>query len=349
MCSANPTVSVVLPVYNRVAYVEEAVESILSQTLEDFEFIIIDDGSTDGSGDLLSAYAQADKRIRLRRRENRGLITSLNEGIDMARGHYIARMDSDDCSYPQRFVRQVAFLDRHPAIGVVGSKIEFIDADGQVNGAWPMPTNPDMIAWKLLFNNCLCHPSVMMRRSALAAVGGYATWAEYAEDYELWTRLLQTTRIANLPDVLLKFRRHDDAVTIRKRTEQIRRCCDIATRLHRVLLREHVNPRLSAFLVWMEVKGIDEAIAQTGVEDLAVVHHYLRLLYGQYVEVLLKDDSNSAVRQQALARCDRLARRIGTHEGHVHGLRYMLEARFMAPGREILPWGLQAVQRRVAS
>src|SRR4051812_26679567 len=127
--AASPTVSVLMAVYNGEQYLREAVNSILSQTFKDFEFIIIDDGSTDRSPELLASYARADSRVKLISRPNKGLTKSLNEGLHAARGEFVARMDGDDISLPERFERQVSYLREHPEVVLVGSRVEFIDPD----------------------------------------------------------------------------------------------------------------------------------------------------------------------------------------------------------------------------
>jgi len=347
MTERQPEVSVILPVYNRVDFVELAVQSIREQTFEDFEFIIIDDGSTDGSGAVLQEFARQDSRIRLIHQENSGLIVSLNRGLNLAEGHYIARMDSDDISHPERFERQVRFLEANSSVGVLGTTVDFIDTDGSVIGTWPVPQCSDVIAWQLLFNNCVCHPSVMLRRSVMDSLGGYAPWATFAEDYELWTRAIQITQISNLPDSLLQFRRHDDSVTVHRRMEQIQTCCQIAANLHGSLLGKRRNEHLSAFLVLMETSSIDEATQETGIRDVAAVHKYLRSLYDAYVNVLLQGTWNTGVRRRALSRLNSLEEEIVQQDGWLSGLVNKLRARLMPPRREITTWGMQLIRRRL--
>ena len=348
MESPDPVVSVVMAVYNERPYLEGAVRSILHQTFEDFEFIIVDDGSTDGSGEVLERFAETDDRIRLTHQENQGISRSRNRGLSMAKGRYIAVMDGDDVSKPRRLGRQVQFLRTHPEVGVVGTKIKYIDADGQVTGEWPLPTDPDVTSWKLLFNACLCHPSVMVRRSLLEELGGYAEWMPVGLDYELWTRAVQVSRLANLPETLLKLRRHEGAVTVSRRTEQIRLCGRAAVSLHRALLGSEAEAQKTAFLVWMETKGIDRAVEETGVRDFAALHEYVRALYKAWTRQLRSDGSNVRVRQHALVKLDALAEQVAEQEGWARGAVHKLRARGMAPGREIVPWGLRAIRRRIA-
>lgn len=208
-----PRVSVVMAVYNGERFLRQAIDSILSQTYTDFEFIVVNDGSTDSTCDILASYQQVDQRLRPYDQENRGLIASLNTGCGLAQGKYIARMDADDISLPERLVRQVRHADAHPEIGVLGTWVEYIDECGAPRGTWRMPTSPGVVAWYLLFGNCLAHPSVLMRRDVIGQMGCYCPEALYAEDYDLWRRLRSVTHLANLPDVLLCLRRHGDSVS----------------------------------------------------------------------------------------------------------------------------------------
>ncbi|MBT0653031.1 glycosyltransferase [Geobacter luticola] len=188
----------------------EAIESILSQTLADFEFIIIDDGSTDHSVEIIESYR--DSRISLiRNGANLGLSESLNKGFGLARGEYVARMDSDDVSLPERLTRQVAFMEAHAEIGICGTWVEII---GEPAGhVWRYPTAPDVINCMHLFGPALAHPSVMMRREMLAKFGTlYDTSFKRAQDFELWVRASEYTSLANIGEVQLHYRRHDQQV-----------------------------------------------------------------------------------------------------------------------------------------
>lgn len=345
----SPIISVVMAVYNERPYLEAAVQSILDQTFTDFEFIIVNDGSTDGTKEALERFADQDDRIRLLHQENRGLIVSLNRGLSAARGSLIARMDGDDISHPERFERQVEFLRTHPKIGGVGTRVDYIDRDGQVTGGkWPSSIDPDVITWNLLFGACLCHPTVMVRRTLLNELRGYAEWARFAEDYELWTRAVQRSQLANLPDTFLRRRRHEGSVTVARRTEQVCTCEEVATKFHQALLGRQVENRRAAFVVWMAAEGIDRAVEETGVQDFAAMHKYVRTLYGACARQLLSDGSNVRVRQQALPKLDAIAERIAEREGWRAGLRHKVWARCMAPRRETLPWAIQALRRRIA-
>ena len=211
----SPTVSVVMSVYNGERYLREAVESILNQTFTDLEFIIIDDGSTDGTVAILTRYQGVDDRIRIYHQKNQGLTASLNRGCRLTRGEYIARMDADDISLSARFAKQVRYLDAHPEIGVLGTWIEYIDENGAPRGNWRMPTAPGVIGWSLTFDTCLAHPSVMMRRDVIERIGFYRPEILQAQDYDLWSRAAFVTRIANVPEILLQRRCWEQSISSR--------------------------------------------------------------------------------------------------------------------------------------
>jgi glycosyltransferase involved in cell wall biosynthesis len=203
-----PAISVAMSVYNNVDFVDQAVESILAQSFADFEFLIVDDGSTDGSSDVLDRYAARDRRIRVIRQENRGLIVSLNRLLEEARAPLIARMDGDDVSLPARFKRQVAFLTANPDHGVVGTWSRDIDADGATRAGEfrEPPTSHEALVASRDKGPLLAHSSVMMRRAVVREAGGYRAAFRHCEDYDLWLRLSERTKLCSLPERLLLYR-----------------------------------------------------------------------------------------------------------------------------------------------
>lgn len=219
----NPSVSVALSVYNAERFLDEAIRSVRAQSFEDFEFLILDDGSSDGSRAIIEAHAAQDSRIRPIFRENRGLIVSLNQLIEEARAPLVARMDADDICKPERFARQVQFLTDHPDHGVVGCWTSDIDENGDrfmIGGQDHPPTHEAFLA---AIDNCqplLCHPAVLFRREIVRAVGGYHAAFRHCEDLDLWLRLASVTRIANIPERLLIYRHYADQVSSRHLTEQ---------------------------------------------------------------------------------------------------------------------------------
>ena len=206
----GPQVSVVMPVYNAERYVAEAVESILSQTFRDLEFLVFDDGSTDRSLEILRTYTERDDRIRVFAKQHRGHVPWLNEGMRVARGEFIARMDADDVSLPQRFARQVEYLRRHSECVAVGCDLLQIDPDGDPLSTVTHDSEHEAIEKDLLAGGLgvISHPACMVRRSTLLAIDGYRAEFESLEDFDLWFRLAEQGRLANLPEVLFKYRLH---------------------------------------------------------------------------------------------------------------------------------------------
>ena len=214
----EPAVSVAMSVFNGERFLPEAIESILAQTMPDFEFLILNDGSSDSSRAIIDGYAGRDARIRAVHRENRGLIASLNQLVEEARAPIVARMDADDRSKPDRFARQISFLRENPDHGVLGSWSEDIDEDGNrvwLHGEDQPVSHEDFIAAIEADKPVCCHPSVMMKRSLVLSVGGYHAAFRYCEDYDLWLRLAQHTKLANLPVRLLQYRQSPGQITKR--------------------------------------------------------------------------------------------------------------------------------------
>jgi glycosyltransferase EpsE len=200
-------VSVIMAVYNPRQYLKAAVDSILKQKFKDFEFIIIDDCSTDGSGKILDRYAKKDKRIKLiRNKENLGLTKNLNKGIKLARGEYIARMDADDISLPNRFAVQVKYLDDHPKIDLIGSWADVINnKDKKISELKYAPAH-EQIKRHTVGRSQFIHPTVMFRKSIVKKVGYYDETFRSAQDYEYFPRVMTKCRVANIPKKLLLYR-----------------------------------------------------------------------------------------------------------------------------------------------
>lgn len=219
----TPAVSVAMSVYNGERFLVPAIESVLAQTMDDFEFLILDDGSHDQSRAIAESYAARDTRIKVIARENRGLVISLNQLLDEARAPLIARMDADDICMPERFARQIAFLAGHGDHGVVGSRTSDIDEFGR---PYPLASGDHPATHAELVHNIahggplLAHPAVMFRRDVVLAVGGYHQAFRHCEDYDLWLRLAGSTRIANLPERLVRYRHYADQVSSRHALEQ---------------------------------------------------------------------------------------------------------------------------------
>jgi glycosyltransferase involved in cell wall biosynthesis len=216
----SPRVTVLMPVYNADAYVAAATESILAQTYTDFEFLIIDDGSTDSSLAVITEYANADWRIRVISRANRGLVTTLNEGLAESRGGYIARMDADDVAMPSRLREQAAFLAANDRCALLGTSFILIDEHGNVVSAWRSFIHDLTIKHALAVEGCICHPTAMYRKSAVLEVGGYREAYVAAEDCDLWRRLAKIGDLHNLPEPLLYKRESQTTVSAKLATIQ---------------------------------------------------------------------------------------------------------------------------------
>jgi glycosyltransferase involved in cell wall biosynthesis len=224
-----PKVSVIMAVYNGEKYLSEAVESILGQTFGNFEFIIINDGSTDRSPNIIEGYWIRDKRIIVISQENTGLAAALNRGLVVAKGKYIARMDADDISLPQRFEKQIAFMEKHEEIGLCGTWIENFGANGSTSVR--LPTDPEIIRCTLLFGFCIAHPSVMIRKDVLDAHSlAYNSEYRYGQDYDFWERFSRCSKLANIPEVLLRHRHHLERATTLNWVEQAQAGIDIRRR-----------------------------------------------------------------------------------------------------------------------
>jgi len=214
-----PKISVLMPVYNGEKYLKEAIRSILAQTFSDFEFLIINDGSTDNSVKIIESFD--DPRIRLiHNPENIGLAETCNRGLELASGEYIARMDCDDISLPERFFRQIAFMEANPEISISGTWAKIVgENEGHI---LKRPCEPSEAEASLLFNTCFIHPTVIMRRKAIIGSGiRYKKEFDPGDDYVFWTEMSETAKFANLPEVLLFYRMHPKNISKLKSVEQI--------------------------------------------------------------------------------------------------------------------------------
>jgi hypothetical protein len=209
----TPCVSVVLPVHNCEEYIAEAVKSIVEQTLSDLELIVIDDGCFDGTPQILAKWAAQDRRIRVLRRPQSGLVAALEVGRAAARGFYTARMDADDIADRERLSRQVEYLERHPELVAVGGQIEIIDVEGRSLGSRLFPLTPADCRAYLNRGAPFCHPAVVIRSDALARAGGYRADFEPAEDMDLWLRLAKIGDLANIDETVLRYRLHAGSMT----------------------------------------------------------------------------------------------------------------------------------------
>ena len=201
-----PKVTVLMAVYNGERYLREAVESVLCQTFQDFQFLIINDASTDNTRDLILSYDDA-RIVLVDNKHNAGQTRSLNRGLELSAGQLIARQDADDISEPERLAKQVAFLDRRPEVALLGTWYKEIDLEGTVLGGRKLPCDTTDIRWSLLFFCPFVHSSVMFRKSVVSEqIGFYNEALAYSQDYELWHRIARRFPVANVPEPLVRLR-----------------------------------------------------------------------------------------------------------------------------------------------
>jgi glycosyltransferase involved in cell wall biosynthesis len=218
-----------MPVYNAQEYLGEAIDCILAQTYEDWELICVDDGSRDASLTILHSYADRYAKVRVISRPNTGIVGALNDALEAARGEYIARMDADDWCAESRFQRQVEYMDEHHECVAVGSWVQRTDPFGSPAGSQEPPTDHETIDAGLLAGDAsvLVHASLMMRADALRAVGGWREGTDWVEDLDLFLRLTEFGRVANLPAYLYVYRRHAQSVCFKRYELMCRRLKDV--------------------------------------------------------------------------------------------------------------------------
>jgi glycosyltransferase involved in cell wall biosynthesis len=315
----SPKISVILPVYNGEKYLAEAINSILSQTYRDFELIIVNDCSSDGTSEILSTYI--DERIRIiNNSSNLKLSRSLNKGIETAQGQFIARMDADDVSLPERFEKQVAFLEGHPEIGVVGCWVRRIDEKGNITGKIFRETRPEAIKWELFFGTPVPHPTVMIRAAVIKRAGGFSNDISAAVDYECWTRLVKTTKFANLAEFLLLYRMHTENMSSKYHFDQIR----TVRRLQELSMAEYIGVEKAQELV--ELIHLDTRTSSQAVQAARLIY----FLYQQYKNIdKLSLESQIIVRRLVGYRIHRL---VNPFHYSFNPLLWSFRAYFLSPG-----------------
>jgi len=226
------TVSVLMPVFNAEKYLCAAVESILAQTFRDLELIILDDGSTDATLRMLREFQKGDPRIRVISRENQGVVKTTNQLIGLAQGEYVALMDSDDIALPERLALQVAFLRKNPEVVCVGGSFELIDAEGRYLTLLRQPeTDRDIQRLNLVGHNSVHNPCVMIRREPLVRLGGFDPGFHPTADLDLWLRIGEVGKLANLREPLLRYRVHSSSISAQTQSQMhaaARRACERA-------------------------------------------------------------------------------------------------------------------------
>jgi hypothetical protein len=315
-------------------FLAEAIESILNQTLLDFEFIIIDFGSTDTSRSIVSKYETKDRRIKFQMIPHCGLAEARNAGCFLAQGQYIAIMDADDIAVRDRLMWQVDFMSKHPEVGVLGGAVQWVDVAGRSLLTATKPVTNHEIQSSLLIQSPFWQPTVLMRREAFVSVGGYRKAFAPSEDYDLWLRIAERFKLANLRQVVLKYRVHPSQVSLRKRKQQT--LCGLAAQAATLSRRngnsdpligvEEITPTVLAGI------GLSEATQQT-----ALAWHYLNWIRimsmaGEHVTAL-----NVAIQLLGSPDCKLAEKRV------IANLRLTV-ARLLWREREALPSILSAIQ-----
>jgi glycosyltransferase involved in cell wall biosynthesis len=228
-----PKVSIVMPAFNSARWLTQAISSMTNQSIADFELIIVNDGSSDETETLIADAMRCDARVRGFYHQHAGIAVTLNRGLDLARGRFVARMDADDVAHPDRLETQMAFLEQHPDVVAVGSWAHLIDERGCKTGELRPATNPAMIARVLAKQNPLVHSSMMFPTEVARRLGGYRKALEGAEDYDLWLRMSECGQLANLPTFLMDLRVHATSSSAVGASKQM-----LAARLARIAAAE---------------------------------------------------------------------------------------------------------------
>ena len=268
-------VSIIMPAYNAEAHLAEAIESTLSQTHGDFEFILIDDGSSDATLSIAQGYAQRDRRMRVLTQENKGIAGTLNRAIELASNQWLARMDADDVMLPHRLARQIAFLHEHPDIDVLSAYVLLINESGRTIGAFTSPLTSREAMRRALADNVLVaipHPAAMLRKAAVQALGGYRACFEPADDVDLWARLLeQRYCIQVMPEFLLKWRVHAGSGSV-YRTKRIMLVTRFAQRCMMERRAGRPEPTWEQFLQWQHALPWTVRLAQFRADQAQVFY-----------------------------------------------------------------------------
>lgn len=267
-----------MPVFNGQRYVDEAIASVVGQGFDDFEFVIVDDGSTDETPAILAEWAARDPRIVVHRSpRNEGIPAALNRGLAVARGEYVGRQDADDLCLPGRLARQVAVLDEQPDVELVSAGFELIEADGRRRHVMRRYESPEVVEYLLHFSNFIGgHGQVMFRRASVAALGNYSVEYPYSQDYELWSKLIRRGRCVVLPMIGMRHRLHAQRVSVLWTQRQ---------QLHSIAIsRENVERLLQRKLTEREVAAVAAVWRQTGQRGMASdAHRIFRETYAHFM------------------------------------------------------------------
>jgi glycosyltransferase involved in cell wall biosynthesis len=297
-----PLISVVMPVYNGGQFLGKAIDSIQRQTFTNFEFIIIDDGSSDDSRAIIQAYQQKDPRIHpIFLEQNSGIVTALNTGLNAAAGKYIARMDADDISLPTRFEEQINYLEDHPDVDVISSYYQLIGPTGdKLGNIIKLPTTNLTILWSLCIDNPIVHPGVVIRTEAVRNIGGYRAIYPHAEDYDLWMRLSDKSHFANLAHPLIQLRRHSSNITVVHHDDSMESSISIS----QMMLQKVLSQKIEEYSVqpfWMNNSSSSSNVKQAVNILVNLSQHFLS-------HFLLSEGERAFIKKDALLRILRLVK-----------------------------------------
>ncbi len=283
----GPFISVILPVYNAQPFLKEAIESILNQSYSNFEFIIINDGSTDDSEKTILQFN--DSRIKYFYQQNKGLGATLNIGLSLCTGKYIARQDQDDISYPDRFKKQIDFLEKNPTMVLLGTRAKILTENSTEIKYHKHATHSADLKFDLLFDNPFVHSSVIFKKSIIDEVGIYTIDRNLYEDYDLWSRMALNGEVANLPDILLDYRHHAKGLSTNSSNFKDDALFEQGLKNTKNLIRDLSTPiiDLQALFHWKKEKYSGTTITQL-FEALDVITNKLISMYPNEKDRLTK-------------------------------------------------------------
>lgn len=276
--SEGPRVTILMPVYNGQRYVDEAIASVVGQDFADFEFVIVDDGSTDETPAILAKWVARDSRIVVSRSpRNEGIPAALNRGLAIARGEYIGRQDADDLCLPGRMARQVAVLDRQPGVELVSAGYELIESDGRRRHVMKRYEAPEVVEYLLHFSNFIGgHGQVMFRRATVAELGNYSVEYPSSQDYELWSKLIRRGRCVVLPMIGMQHRLHEQRMSVLWGPRQTSHSVAISRRNIEALLQRELSEQ--------EIAAVAAVWRQTGQRGMASdAHRIFRETYARFI------------------------------------------------------------------
>lgn len=304
----NPAVSVLMAVCNGQPYLKKAIDSLLVQTFDDFEFVIVDDASTDRTPEILDEYRAQDARIRIIRNNcNLGLSASLNKGLRVCGAPLVARADDDDVYRRDRLAKQVAFIRANPDVGVVSSAVNRIDQDGKYMATKHFPETHELIRFNLMFDCCIRHPTTMYRKNTVVGAGGYNEDERYSnvcEDYELWERLLDHTQFATLSEPLVDYRLYSESLTQSRYNSEEE---DVSLHVSRRMLSEYLgdeitvedaySARVTLFKTWWD---LSEDVLSRGLRILKDIYSVAQRREPTHVLEKFQDRFSRALLNQAV-------------------------------------------------